>query len=332
MKRLLVVIVVAGALWSGYWVVAMRGAMAGFEAWFAARRAEGWQADYAALTVRGYPNRIDTTFDRPALADPETGLAWEAPFFQIFALSYKPNHIIAVWPDIQRFSTPRAKYMISSADMRASLVMAPDPTLALQRSNLVAGAIAIEGPDGTTTLEGLQAAVGLSDGAVQDYRIAINSDGFAPPAPTGLTLRTGGRLPHRFDALRADLSVAFDKPWDLTALEERRPQPRTIRLKLAEAKWGELELALAGQLAVDAAGRPNGRLTVKARNWRDIIALARAGRWLPASWLDPIEEALTLTAQLSGNSQTLDLPLDFKNGTMSLGPFPLGAAPVLQIR
>ena len=332
MKRLLVVIVVAAALWSGYWVVAMRGAKVGFEAWFAARRAEGWQAEYASLAVRGFPNRIDTTFERPALADPETGLAWEAPFFQIFALSYKPNHIIAVWPGQQRLSTPQAKFDIASADMRASLVMAPQPRLPLERSNLVARAMAIEGPGGTTTLEGLQLALGRLEGAVEEYRIALNADGLTPPLPGGFTLRTGGRLPRRLDALRADLSVGFDRPWDLTALEQGRPQPRRIRVRLAEAKWGALELALAGELRIDAAGRPEGRLTVKARNWRDIVALIRAGGWLPEAWLGPVEEALGLAAQLSGNVQSLDLPLDFADGGMSLGPIPLGAAPVLRLR
>lgn len=332
MKRLLVVIVVAAALWSGYWFVAAKGARAGFESWFAARRAEGWQAEYAALAIRGFPNRIDTTFDTPALADPDTGLAWEAPFFQIFALSYKPNHIIAVWPNRQQISTPHAKYEISSTDMRASLVMAPSPKLPLERSNFVAGAMAIEGPGGATTLEGVQMGVSLQSGATMDYRFAVNADGLTPSLPGGLTLQTGGRLPQHFDALRADLSVKFDKPWDLTALEHRRPQPKTVQLKLAEAKWGGLELALAGKLEIDTQGRPTGRLTVKARNWRDIVALVRAGGWLQESWLNPIEQALSLAAQLSGNTQTLDVPLDFRNGEMSLGPVTLGPAPVIRLR
>ena len=332
MKRLLMVIVVAAALWSGYWYAAMQGAKTGFEAWFAARRAEGWQADYAALTIRGYPNRVDSHFNQPVLADPDTGLAWQAPFFQIFALTYKPNHIIAVWPDSQRLSTPQAKYNISSAEMRASLVMRPDTKLPLQRSNLVAGAMAVEGPGGTTTLEGVQLGIGLLDGAVQEYRIAFNADGLTPPLPGNVRLQTGGRLPRHLDALRADLSVNFDRPWDLTALEQSRPQPRLIRLKLAEAKWGELELALAGKLSVDEAGQPSGRLTVKARNWRDIVALVRQLGWIPENWLGHIEQALSLAAQLSGNSQTLDLPLDFKDGHMSLGPISLGPAPVIRLR
>ena len=125
---------------------------------------------------------------------------------------------------------------------------------------------------------------------------------------------------------------AFDRAWDLSALEQGRPQPRRIRIRLAEAKWGELELALAGTLEIDAEGRPDGRLTVKARNWRDILTLIRAGGWMPAGWVDLVEDALSLAAQLSGNPQSLDLPLDFSDGAMSLGPIPLGAAPVIRLR
>ena len=332
MKRLLAVIVVAAALWSGYWVVAMRGARAGFEEWFAARRAEGWQADYAALTVRGFPNRIDTTFDKPALADPETGLAWEAPFFQIFALSYKPNHIIAVWPRQQQFSTPQAKYAVSSADMRASLVMDPSPGLPLARANLVASAMAVEGPDGTATLEGVQFAINLVETTTDTYRLALNADGVTPPQPGNIRLRTGGQLPRTFDALRADLTVTLTRPLDLSALEDSRPQPREIKLKLAEARWGALELALAGRLTLDQDGRPDGRLTIKARNWRDIVDIVRQAGWLPESWLGSVEQALDLAAQLSGNTQTLDLPLDFRGGQMYLGPVPVGTAPVIRFR
>lgn len=332
MKRLLVIILLGAALWSGYWYVAARGARTGFEAWFEARRAEGWQADYTGLEIRGFPNRVDSTFDMPVLADPETGLAWQARFFQILALSYKPGHIIAVWSNSQSFSTPSAKYDIASENMRASIILAPKAKLPLKRANLVAEAMAITTNDSITTFDGVQLAISRREEATQEYRLAVNVDGLMPPLPPGITLQTGGTLPRRLDALRADLSVEFSQPWDLQALEESRPQPTQIKLKLAEAKWGGLELAMAGTLRIDNAGRPTGRMTIKARNWRDIIVLTRQFGWLPESWLGHVEQALSLAAQLSGNATTLDLPLDFKDGEMALGPIPLGPGPLIRLR
>ncbi|MDU8926072.1 DUF2125 domain-containing protein [Alisedimentitalea sp. MJ-SS2] len=332
MKRLLVVILVLAAGWSGYWFMAKTGAQSDYESWFTARRAEGWQAEYAALTVNGFPNRVDTTFDKPVLADPGTGWAWEAPWFQILALSYRPNHIITIWPETQKITIPGTSYQVDSAEMQASIVMGTGKKHPLERSNLVASAMAVEGPLGTTTLQAVQLGAHRLEGALQDYRIAINADGLTPPLPGGVVLRTGGQLPRHLDALRADVRVKFDRPWDLSALENSRPQPREIRLKLAEAKWGELELALAGKLSVDERGRPTGNLTLKARNWRDILEILRQLGWLPENWIGTLESGLGIAAQLSGNSQTLDLPLDFRDGQMSLGPIPLGSAPIIKLR
>jgi hypothetical protein len=332
MKVLLAVIVIVAAAWSAYWYVAQRSARAGFERWFAERRADGWQAEYASLTMAGYPNRVDATFEKPVLVDPDTGLGWEGTNFHIYALSYRPNQLIVSWPEQQKFFTPEASYLISSRDMGASIVMAPKPSLPLQRAHLVAKAMAVEAPDGTTTLDGLQMAVDLLPGATQDYRIGFNADGYAPPLPAGVTLQTGGQLPQQLDALRADLSISFTRPWDITALQDSRPQPTRIKVSLAEAKWGALELALAGDLQIDEAGLPTGALTLKARNWRDIVGLARQLGWLPAAWLDSAEKALGLAAQLSGNQRTLDLPLTFRPSGVSLGPVPLGPAPVLRLR
>lgn len=329
MKKLLALVVVLSALWSGYWFVGASGVRAGFESWFEARRTEGWQAEYSDLAVNGFPNRFDTTLTNPALADPHTGLAWQAPFLQIFALSYRPNHIIAVFPNSQTVSTPRARYSLASADMRASMVMEPQSDLAFNRANLTSEALLIRNSDGAETkLSGLQAALRREAGA--RYRLAINADGLAPPSPEAFSL--SGDLPDTLSTLRADATLAFSKPWDISALEAGRPQPREIKLHLAEAKWGALELAAAGTLLIDRAGTPTGEITIKARNWRDILTLAQSSGALPEALARQIEQGLTLLSQLSGNAETLDIPLTFKSGMIRLGPVPLGPAPRLYIR
>ena len=42
--------------------------------------------------------------------------------------------------------------------------------------------------------------------------------------------------------------------------------------------------------------------------------------------------ALNLYARLSGNPDSLDLPLTFQDGSARLGPVPIGAAPMLARR
>lgn len=327
MKKLLFVILVAATLWSGYWVVGAAGVKAGFENWFEARQNEGWQADYRALSVSGFPNRFDTELTEPALADPATGLAWSAPFLQIFTLSYQPNHIIAAFPAWQTLASPHSRLSLNSEAMRASLVMEPGPTLALARANLAAGALTLTPQNGQRTrLSGLQLA--LTREGDTEYRAAFNANDLAPPLPRALS----GELPETLSAFRADATLRFTKAWDLSALQDNRPQPTEITLHLAEAEWGPLKLAAAGKLTVDSTGTPTGTLTLKARNWRDILSLAQAAGVLPESLATQAESALSLLAGLSGNSATLDVPLGFSGGYIKLGPLPLAKAPSLRLR
>lgn len=335
MRKLLAVILIAMAGWSGYWFVAAQSAKSGFAAWFEDRRADGWVAEYGTLTVRGYPNRIDTVFDALTLADPETGLAWDAPTFRLFALSYRPNHVIAVWPPDQTLATPLEKLRLTNRDMRASLVLESDTDLALRRTTLTAEDLAITRIDTqeTTAIAALTlAAEKVAVDAAPRYRLGVQADGLAPSLPWRAQLDPRDALPDRFEALRADFFVTFDKPWNRSAIEEARPQPGRIEVRLAEARWGKLELQLAGELSVDKAGQPDGTLMIKARNWRDILQLAVNSGALGEGFASTLEDGLSLVAGLAGNPQTLDIPLDFRRGRVFLGPVPLGPAPVIRLR
>ncbi|WP_317055837.1 MULTISPECIES: DUF2125 domain-containing protein [Roseovarius] len=334
MRALLTVIVIAALAWSIYWAVGSTGVNTAFNTWFEDRRSEGWVAEVSALETKGFPNRFDTTFSDVSLADPETGLAWEAPFFQIFALSYKPNHVIAVWPNEQRIATPLAKYDLASEDMRASLVTQAATTLPLDRLTLTAEALSVleEGAREPTRAKALTLAVERQSVAENSYRLGFKADGFSPALDWRVQIDPNGTLPDTLDALSADLTVDFDAPWDINAIQTARPQPRKINLRLAEARWGQLELQAAGEMTVDAAGIPEGEITIKARNWRDILKLAVETGAIPEGFAGSLEDGLSLMSQLAGNPKTLDIPLGLRGGRVLLGPVPIGPAPRLVLR
>lgn len=334
MRFLLTLILLAAIGWCGYWFIGATGSKAAFEGWIDERRTEGWVADYTELDVQGFPNRFDVTFTDLSLADPETGLAWSASFFQILALSYQPNSVIAVWPKEQVIATPQGKYKLSSDDMRASLTLQPNPQLALERSTLTAENVVVvaTNPPETAKIGALTLAAERNEGSDAIYRLGLAADNVTPSAPWLRTVDPQGRLPGVLQTLKADLTVTFDKPWDRAAIEVARPQPRKIDLKLAQARWGQLDLQLAGGVDVDEGGQPRGQITVKAKNWREMLDLAVASGALPEGLRPTLEDAFGLMAGLSGNPNTLDIPLDFRGGRMFLGPVPIGPAPVLVIR
>ncbi len=334
MRLLLTIITLGAALWSGYWFFGQQGVTTAFSTWFEDRRAEGWVAEYSALDTKGFPNRFDTTFTDLVLADPDTGLSWDAPFFQILALSYKPNHVIAVWPEDQLIATPVDKYRIASKDMRASVVTGADIRLPLERITLTANSVEVMPQSGTepTRIDAMRLAAERAPAEPATYRLGFAADGLSPALDWRVQLDPAGRLPDAFDALSADVTVTFDKTWDRSAVEDARPQPRRINIRLAQARWGRLELQLAGNLEVDQAGLPEGEIVIKARNWRDILQMAVSSGTLNPGFAETLERGLSLISQIAGNPETLDIPLNFSKGRTRLGPVPIGPAPILQLR
>jgi len=331
LKRLLIVILLVAAGWAGYWFIGAHGLKSAFENWFEARREEGWQAEYADLSVRGFPNRFDTTFTDLAIADPSTGWVWEAPFFQFLALSYKPNSVIAVFPPDSTIATPDGKLALTTSDTKASLTLGPSARLPLQRAQLVGNDLKIEGEE-AVSVDSLRIAAELLPGAESDYHLGFLTEGLSLPAPMIDRLAKRVALPDTVDKLHVDADVAFDAPWDLDAIEQQRPQPTHIRLRLAEAEWGELKLSATGELEVDENGMPTGAISFKAENWREMLDLAVAASALPEGVATSAEKALGLLAKLSGRPDTLNAKLEFHDGGVYLGPVPLGDAPVLRLR
>ncbi|MBO9474480.1 DUF2125 domain-containing protein [Shimia sp. R10_1] len=326
MKRLIGLIALAAMAWSGFWLAGYWGVSKGVPAWFEARQSDGWVAEYENLSVRGFPSRLDSTLTNLSLADPDTSIAWDAPFFQFFALTYRPHHVIAVWPNTQTVSTPEEKLTVSTADMRASLVLTPGTDLTLERSNLAIEGLAIQSStDWELRASAVKLAMHRQEDSPARYRLAFQADDLAPTSL--LNLPDEIDLPRSFSSFQADLTAEFTRPWDRTAIEQDRPQPIALDLTLAEIIWGDLELNAAGSVTIDDIGIPTGEVTIRAVNWRDMLAVARQSEHVPTSIVDTLEQALGFVAGLSGNANTLDIPLTFKRGTTHFGPLPIGPAP-----
>lgn len=331
MKRLLIVILAAAALWSGYWFIAAHTEKRALEQWFAARRAEGWQADYAGFRVQGYPNRLDAIWRDLALADPATGVALDMPRFGIMALSYRPNHVIAVAPESMMLRTPEANFPITNEDLRASMRLHPGPSLQLDRAQLSADTLVLSGPQ-PAALDHLSLAMSQHAEDQNTYRLGLLASGIAPPETLRNRLTAGMALPERMQEMRLDATVTFSKPWDISAINQSRPQPRHIDLSLARAEWGPLALQVAADLEVDETGQPTGEVTLQARNWRQMLQGAVAAGALAPSAAGIAETTLGLMARMGGNADTLDVTLNLRDGVIYLGPVAIGDAPVILLR
>ena len=223
MRTLTILVVIAVTLWGGYWLIGSTAMESGLSAWFDQRRDEGWQADFSALNTSGFPNRFDTTIEDLELADPTTGLAWAAPFFQIFALSYRPGHIIAIWPDQQTIATPEERITIASSNMRGSLVFNETTDLNLNRTSIVLEGMGFTSTKGWSSyLENGQLAMRQVEGAENTYQVYFEAKGITPASEFMKNLGNIEHLTGIIQGLTIDAQITFDAPWELSASCARR--------------------------------------------------------------------------------------------------------------
>lgn len=333
MRGLIRLVIVITVIWSAYWFVAGFGLRNAITAWFDGQQDRGWQAEYSQVATAGYPFNHVTRLDNPALADPVNGTAWSADWIEFQSPAIWPGQQMLRFADTpQRLSYFDQTSTITAADLVAELQLQPGIALVLEKMALTSGSWSIA-DDGEAQAAGETLQLIMAQTASPEtYAISARIDGFTPGDDLRELMRSATTLPQSFETLELDMTTVFDKPWDRSALEQGRPQPTRIDLRLAEMKWGALRLFAAGELDVDAQGIPNGEIAIKAENWRDMIAMANAAGALPDQAVDPVTRALNFMAGLGGNPNALDLQLNFRDGFVAVGPLPLGPAPRLILR
>lgn len=328
--RLLVLIIITAALgWSGYWFWGKTSRQSALSNWFDERSEAGWVAE-STLSLRGFPNRYDAVIEGIELADPITGWAWSAPRFELLQLSYQPNHFIALWPDKQQIKTPQQKIMINSTEMRASVIFEPNSVLELNRATLSAQELALNSTQawGATTKD-VVLALRKSQTGENRYDIGLDAQDFSPANKIMRHLDRAGVMPPSFDTFRLDGTTAFNTALSQRSFENGSAKLENLTINDAHLEWGDLILRATGGVDIDDQGYPNGKLTIRATNWEQMLDLAIEGGAIKPDMASAVRSALTLLSTFSGNQRELDIPLRFSDRMIRLGVIPITQAPRL---
>ncbi len=334
MGKLVSVIVVFALLWCGWWAVASAGLQRGIVKWVEARRAEGWQADVREIEKKGFPTRLNARLHDVAFADPAAGVAVSMDQFDILAPVYWPGYVTVVLPETPiTLASPSLRASLIAKNAQADLRLRPGPSLPVQSVTFKAGAWVLE-----TALGGVAGADDIHLSMIQQssgqpvYDLKVDTTNMTPGAVPRAFLGVPDDWPLAFATFTADMTVGFDEIWDRRALERRRPQPRTIALKLAKFVWGDVSILATGDLKVDTEGQPTGDVSIKAENWPVMLDMAENAGYLPSSFRPQAEQMLKALAQMTGQTTGLDLTVSFKDGRMAMGFIPLGPAPRIFLR
>lgn len=337
MRKLLFLLIALTALWSGYWYVGSNAVRDGVTGWFADAGAQGLVAENTGVTVVGFPNRFDLTINGLKLADPASGTAWEAPFVQVFAMTWKPWHIIAGLAPEQTVTVPGQSVKVTSQDLMASVRAKPSTDLPLAEVRLAGTSLALTS-DQNWTLGLGEFTLGLrADPALGPSGYELGFD-LAPltPDPAFVTAANAVTIP---DLPPADLPAALDSLWGSIYLSFSAPldrhagevQPYLTRIEVNQLNlaWGKLAATAKGLIEADDQGFAAGEITVEVTNWDRLPAILVAAGAVQPEMAPTIARGMQALAAQSPDLTVLSLKLKLAEGRMSFGPFPLGPAPRL---
>lgn len=328
MRWLTGLVIVLSSLWGGYWFIGERAFETAARGWFTTLQQDGKTASNSNLVVHGFPNRFDLTVTDPHIADPVTGVDWQAPFFQVLSLSYKPWHVIAAFPPEQRLTLPPEAMTIRAAKLQASVVAKPLPSLPLDRVTLIGEALEVTGDLGwMVKADTLQFATRLDESRSNWHEIGLNVANLTPDPQ--LIALLDGVLPPQLAMIRVDALVGLTGPIDQTVLASA-PLVSAVELDDLQLDWGSLRVTAKGNVIADGAGFAQGEAVLRLENWRVALDVAEKIGILAPKQRKLWEQAAQFLAMGSDGADSIELPLVFQNGQTNIGPISLGPAPRLQ--
>lgn len=320
MRGLLWVTVVLAALWGGWWFVGARGVQTAAEGFFAEQAARGIEAGHDGLSVQGFPNRFDLTVTAPHFADPGRAIGWRAPFVQVFAMTWKPWHVIAALPGGQVFDGPDGTVTLDGERMMASLLLTPGTDLALSEAVAEGQALRLTGDVLLTGVGHVVASIRHEGEAV--YRLGVKAGELALDPVLGQNGGPGAAISDAF----LDATLALSAPID-RHFGQSRPRPLSLDLTQATLVWGEMRLGAKGRLAPDSAGFAEGEIMIEVRGWRHLPPALAAMGVIGAGFAPALTRGFEVMAAEGADPEVLVIPLRAQDGRLTLGPLPLGPAP-----
>ena len=317
---------ILGVLWGGYWFAGSTAIERGVSQWFATSGGRGVIAENRGLSVSGFPSRFDLTITNPRLTDPLTGWGWQAPFAQVLSMTWKPWHVIAVLPADQEITAPGQKIALTTSKLAASLRLQPSSDLTFEEL-VVEGRDIVADSDLGWRVAAKSALLALARDTTRPFgqHLGLEVVDLRPDPALARLLPDLGQVIStvHLDAVLT-LSAALDRHAAATA-----PSVTGLTLNDLRLTWGSLHLSAQGQVAPGPDGVAKGQIDFRIEGWRQVPKLAVALGLVRPEMGESLINGLEVLAKSGADPDVLDLPLTFADGWMTLGPVPLGPAPML---
>lgn len=329
MIRILIIVVVALSLvWSGYWFLGGRAHRGMVVEQLERAAADGWRITHSGVELNGFPNRFDTTISELRMESPKGEFVWETSSLQLLTLSYRPNHLIAVLPDRQRFLIFGNSVDLTSQGMNASIVVSDPDDLGIERFVFETSQAEFESSTGWKgSVDGTLFAARRSDGDPNEVEIAVR---FEPSLLNAEAEELGNAYESdKLIALTAEASLLANREIGLNMCDDGYAEIQRADISEFKLLWNESEIAVAGSLAFDSQGASDGQLNIAIAKWRALMAEAENAGLLSAANAANISTLLSLLAMVSADPESVTAPISIKDGRVGLSGIQLFDAPML---
>lgn len=315
MPLIIITIVLAAFGYTAYWHYAARVLNAEISAFLA----EGQHLEVERHSLSGFPYRFDLDLSAPKATSASGAVTWQAQQLYLHALAYRPQHVIAVFPQEQIVTLGGVAWHVSSSDARASIIAKASMPAQIERANLV--------------FETLEFTDGAALHFADSFRAALRQQEDAPHqiAAELHGLRADPAMRAMFDpssALPPILTrLALRGTIDLDAATSGGPTDGMNGLEITDlvVEWGEITLEGTGRLRRDSQGRMSGEMVLETRQMPLILDVVEQAQLLHP---DQAQMARMLVASMRDqDSGKLTLPLQIRDSVVFAGPVALGALP-----
>ncbi|SMX36858.1 DUF2125 domain-containing protein [Octadecabacter ascidiaceicola] len=331
MRKLIALVVISATLYGGYWFVGRSQIQSKLTEALIEINAGDYDLTYDTLSTKGFPSRFDTTITNLEFSDPLSATSWTAPIFQLFALSYRPNEVIAVFPHEQTLTVAGEVFTLLTNDMRASGKVRASAALAFQTATIEMDYPRIRTEEGAElAMASILAAMRLTPETVQTYDLFLEARSIELPEDVRRLIDPQNLQPPIIQSLRFDSDIDLTAPIELNGNTASPIELSAVSIKEFALAWGEVSVSAIGDVTPDEMGLLNGSFSISARNWQQILDLAVATGAIPE------EQRLLIVGMASNIDETPHVPdtltttLSITDGQMMLGPIPLGVAPLLR--
>jgi len=320
---------------AGYWHLTAQQFLDGLERWRQAHQNRGYQVDYVAPEVTGFPLGFETLIAQPRVAAPKAanagGWQWQGPDVAGEAELLSPLEIALAFPGQHSFTfeqngtahrgTARAEAATGLLRLRTD---GRPGVLDVQIENLAVAAE--QGPE--------VRADRLTSQIDAGFLAPFSSPETAPRAAVKvaanrIVLPEGARtlLGSVIQEISANTEVVGSMPSGPVkpSLAAWRDSQGFLDVQNTRVFWGDLKAEANGELRLDGAFRPAGQLMVRFAGLARLLdRIAQAGLLEPQA-AATLKVALALMPQrrLTDGQQAVELPVTLEAGQLFLGPVPI---------